>query len=155
MTSMVGKDKTFEHVGKVLDAVDSFSKAVQWSEHDWHWKKLRAYAVGLFERAPFKVGDRVRLTKTPRIDEKHSWGLMGCKHYLVEGALATVAEVDFSDGHFEAWLHFDDETWKSSIDGQLHKPDRPALIHFWETSLERVEAAPCPTSDPNAKGGAP
>lgn len=46
-------------------------------------------------------------------------------------------EVDFSDGHFEAWLEFDDETWLD-LQGQQRKKDRPSLYHFWETYLERV-----------------
>lgn len=146
----LGAPKTFEHIDKVLTAVDTFTNAVQYSEHAWHWKKLRAYAAALFDRAPFKVGDRVRLTKTPDITPEKSWGWMGAKHFLVKGAMATVREVDFSDGHFEAWLHFDDESWISSIDGKIHPAERKALYHFWETYLERV-ATPSPSNETKGK----
>ena len=133
-----GHEKTMAHADDVLAAVDTFTKAVSQHEHAWHWKKLRVYAAALFERAPFKTGDRVRLTRTPDITPTKSWGWMGARHFLVKGALATVDSVDFSDGHFEAWLRFDDESWKDH-EGKLHPPSEKALYHFWETSLERMD----------------
>ncbi len=145
-----GKDKTFEVVGKTIAAVDALSEALRNSEHAWHWKKLQEYATGLFDRAPFKAGDRVRLTVTPEINEKDSWGWMGSKHFLVKGAVATVHSVDFRDGKFNALLYFDDETWKDDA-GVLRKKDRASLYHFWETKLERVP--PCSTSAPTPPSG--
>ena len=141
-----GHEKTMQRVDDVLAAVDALTEVTSRSEHAWHWKKLRAYAVGLFDRAPFKVGDRVRLTKTPDITPEKAWGWMGAKHFLVKGAMATVAAIDFSEGRFEAWLYFDDETWKDHS-GTLHKPSEPAQYHFWETSLERV-AEPTVAKEP-------
>ena len=132
-----GKEGTFEVVGKTLDAVDALTEAVRNSEHAFHWKKLREYAEGLFTRAPFQVGDRVRLTKTPEITEKKAWGWLGGKHFLVKGAMATVKHVDFWDGHFNAMLIFDDESW-IDYQGVEHPRDRPSLYTFWETGIERV-----------------
>lgn len=137
----IGKDKTFDVVGKTLDAVDAMAAAVTHSEHEYHWRKLRAYAEALFAMAPFRPGDRVRLTKTPEISEKVAWGWLGAKHMMVEGATATVQGLDFSGGHFEAWVYMDNETYRSSRTGELKPVDRPALYHFWDTGIERV--APC------------
>jgi len=136
-----GKDKTFEVVSKTLEAVDALTSAVQNSEHAWHWKKLKEYAEGLFARAPFKVGDRVRLTVTPDINEQDSWGWMHAKHFLVKGALATVRSVDFSDGRFNALCVFDDETYLHYHTKEKLPVDRPSLYHFWETKLELVSAS--------------
>ena len=135
--SRVGKDGAFEHVARVLDAAGAFTNAVREHDNDWYFAKMRAYAEGLFERAPFKPGDRVRLTATPEISSEVRWGWLGAKHFMVKGALATVREVDFSRGQFEAYLHMDDETW---IDSEgVHRPvDSPSLYHFWENQIERV-----------------
>lgn len=142
---MLGREATLEHFDEVLSAIETFKSATRSHEHDWHWKKLRAYAEGLFQRAPFKPGDRVQLTKTPRIDEKHAWGWLGAKHFMVKGARATVKYVDYSDGHFEAWVHFDDDSWLS-FDGtkNVRKPEERYLYHLWETSIEKVTPSPSP-----------
>ena len=142
MSSLDGHEKTMAHADEVLAAFDALSKVTSRSEHKWHWDKLRAYAVGLFDRAPFKPGDRVRLTRTPDITPEKAWGWMGSRHFLLKGAMGTVVSTDFSDGHFEAYVVFDDESWRDNS-GVLHKPVSPAQYHFWETSLERVaEEAP-------------
>jgi hypothetical protein len=133
----MGSAKSFEHIDKVLVAVETFEDVVRYSEHKWHWKKLREYAQALFERAPFKVGDRVQMTVTPEITPEKSWGWMGARHFLVKGSLATVREVDFSDGHFCAWLHFDLDSWKSD-DGTVHPSERKSLFCLWDTQIERV-----------------
>lgn len=108
-------------------------------EFEWHLAKMREYAEGLFARAPWKTGDRVRLTLTPIINEKTAWGWLGCQHFLVKGALATVQDVDFREGKFVADVMFDDESWKG--DGDVLHP-RPAderhVFMFWEGDLERV-----------------
>lgn len=136
---MSDKEKTFEHIDKVLAAVDSFTNAVSYSEHKWHWSKLRVYAEALFARGPFKPGDRVCLTETPEITKEKSWGWLGSKHFLVTGALGTVHSVDFYDDHFCADIYWDDESW---IDFQgvkhMEHPEDRSLYRLWDTQLRRV-----------------
>lgn len=104
-------------------------------ELKYEFNKLREYATALFERfAPFKEGDRVVLTKTPKIDKETSWGWMGSKHFLVKGAMATVHDVDYRNGLFFASLYFDDESWVDS-DGTVNPVNRPALYTFSENFL--------------------
>ena len=43
-----GKDTTFEHIDRILAAVDVFRESIHSSEHKWHWDKLRVYANALF-----------------------------------------------------------------------------------------------------------
>jgi hypothetical protein len=107
-------------------------------ELGWHVGKLREYAKGLFERAPFRVGDRVRLTKTPEITKEKAWGWLAAKHYLIKGAEGLVHEVDFHDGLFQASIFVDDETWIDS-EGEKHPCTEKHLYCFWEGQIERVE----------------
>ena len=140
----MSKEKMFQVVGATLDAVSTLEEAVRCNEHAYYWKRLQECAKALFERGPFKEGDRVRLTRTPEINENTSWGWIGSKHFLVAGALATVREVDFYDGRFVAGLHFDDESW-ISFDGQVHPAAEKALYYFDEGWLERIElSSPTP-----------
>lgn len=110
------------------------------SEIEWHLKKVEGYATALFDRfCPFKVGDRVRLTRTPEITTEKSWGWIGSKHFLMKGALATVADVDYrADGKcFEYLLKFDDDSWidRDGIKHLQNDGDR-ALFTFFEKDVE-------------------
>src|ERR1035437_1444458 len=97
--------KTFSVIDETMAAADAMF-AVR--ERKYYFSKLKEYAQALFDRGPFKVGDRVRMTWTPRIDREHAWGWLRAKHFMVKGALATVRSVDFNDGHFNALVVFDD-----------------------------------------------
>jgi hypothetical protein len=132
---------TFQHIDGVLSAVKVFSEAVRSSEHDWHWKKLREYAQGLFDRAPFREGDRVRLRKTPTITEKDSWGWMHAKHFLVEGREGVAKDVDFRDGQFVCGFLPDDQTWIPEHGEKKGIPqaiESPGIYYFREEYIERV-----------------
>jgi hypothetical protein len=65
----------------------------------------------LIERALFQVDQRVVLRRTPEINSQHSWGWRGAKHFLVQGASATVRSVHFLHGRFWYNLAFDDDSW--------------------------------------------
>jgi len=92
-------------------------------------------------RCPFSVGDRVRLTKTPEITQEKAWGWMGAKHFLVEGAVATVADREFHNGMFRFGLKFDDDSWINHHDGVVHprEEEKRGLYFFGEKSIERLE----------------
>lgn len=140
--------KTFEVVDAALDLVSDLAKKMGANNHHewgWHFPRYRAFAKALFERSPIKKGARVRLTKTPDINEKDSWGWLGAKHFLVAGAMATVADVDFSKGKFSAGLVFDDESWLPNFGEHAGKPQpvtRPSQYWFSESSFEVVVEAP-------------
>lgn len=130
---------TFEHFDGIFSALEGLKKAAG-SSHGWHWEKMRYYAEALFERGPFKPGDRVRLLVTPEINEKTSWGWLGAKHFLVKGALGTVKHVDYSKGHFRADVIMDDESHLDR-DGVKHMIplEKRGLFCFWDTDIEKVE----------------
>ena len=135
-----GREKAMAHIDKVLAAVDAFADVTRFSEHPYYWKKLREYAEALFERGPFKPGDKVRLTKTIDVTPEKSWGWMAYKHMLVEGNTATVKYVDYREGHFNAMVLFDRES-VFLYDGKevVKAPEDRGLFTLWDTQIERVE----------------
>lgn len=136
-----GHEKHLANVDHVIRAVDNLAAAVTHADTAWAWKKLRIYAGALFERAPFKRGDRVRLTKTPEINTATSWGWMSAKHFLVAGAVGTVAYVDFSDDQFCGFVKWDDESFIGD-DKQAHPipEDERHLFCMREPFLERISS---------------
>lgn len=134
-------------VETILSAIGTVRNGIQELESgggDYYLRQLGMYARALFDRfAPFKVGDRVRLRKTPEINVHDSWGWMGSKHFLVEGREGVVREVDYhvdrngNEGFF-AMVEWDNQTW---IDhhGKEQAVVRPGLFCHGESWLERVE----------------
>lgn len=104
----------------------------------YYIEKMNCYTDALFNRfAPFKVGDKVRLTTTPEITETKSWGWMGAEHFLVKGAQGMVKDVDYHNNWFFANVEFDDETWKDK-DGVCRLVDEKSIFVFAETFLEKI-----------------
>lgn len=109
------------------------------TEITWHLKKVEGYATALFERfCPFKVGDKVKLTRTPEITETKAWGWMGSKHFLVKGAVATVREIDYrsESNCFEYWLEFDNDSFINSITKEVVPIVARKLFVFLEKDVE-------------------
>ena len=68
-------------------------------------------ASTLFSLSKWKVGAQVELALTPQIDERHAWGWLSAKHFIIEGARAEVVDVHFSNGAFTYYVVFADESW--------------------------------------------
>ncbi len=136
--------KTIEVAEQIVRAHQQVADAIRATpDFTWHCERIREYIKGLFDRAPFQVGDRVRLNRTPVITESTSWGWLGSKHFLVAGALAVVREVDFIDGQFTGELEFDDETYLPSwgLNKGIPEPVRQkSWYRFNETFIEKVLA---------------
>lgn len=92
---------------------------------------LSSYSEMFSRFCPFKVGDRVRLTKTPAIERGSGW--YGSRHFLVEGAIATVKGCDWKKGKFVFDLEFDNESWVDS-EGRIQSiaPERRHVFGFGE-----------------------
>lgn len=116
----------------IVGAIEQLEKIT--GGHLGNWKYCLQDANTVWNKSPYKVGDRVALTKTPVINEHEAWGWLGAKHFLVKGAIATVVDRQFYDGHFLFGLHFDDESWMDH-NGQKHLKDKPSMYMFWETQL--------------------
>lgn len=140
-------DEVIQIIRKSHDSFKEISKLLEQGPSDYYFDKLEIMQRMLFDRfSPYKVGDRVRLTRTPEITEEKSWGWLGSKHFLIEGATAVVREIDIrkyksdDSGKFVYGLHFDNESWVDK-DGQINMiaDDRRALYTFGEDWLERAD----------------
>jgi len=89
----------------------------------------------LFHRfCPYKIGDRVQLTRSFKKQHGHGWNASA--HFLIEGAIATVVNCDFRDGLFLFGLSFDNESW---IDAQgVAQPKSNHTFSFSENSIKKV-----------------
>lgn len=122
---------------KLIDKLKQVAKLFNYSMQDHIYSLECANTIWL--RCPFSVGDRVVLTMTPEITEEKRWGWMGAKHFLVKGAVATVAEREFYDGTFKFGLKFDDDSWINSTDGSINPIEEKnrGLYYFSEKNIER------------------
>ena len=102
---------------------------------------LRKFKTFINTEARFKVGDRVELAYTPVITETESWGWLGSKHFLIEGAKATVNDVDYRGG-FGYSVQFDGESWMDR-DGVVHPiTDRVHTYYFSEEKIRSINSSP-------------
>lgn len=103
------------------------------------YRLLLDVLAGVVANAPLRRGDRVRLIKAPVIDEQNSPGWRGFKHFLVEGALGTVAFVRFRGHGYEAYIEFDDESWIGEK-GVINPiaPERRSHFRFAADALEKA-----------------
>lgn len=94
------------------------------------------YRIGLLARSPAKIGDRVFLMETPVITKETANGWIGCEHFLVRGAVATIGGVDFYDGKFRFGLLFDNESYIH--DGKTILVKDKGQYWFSEDKLARI-----------------
>lgn len=74
---------------------------------------IGAHEYMLKRFAPFTVGDRVVLVKTP--DFQNSPGWRGREHFMVPGALCIVRKVECAATGFNIFVEFEDEAWIDNI----------------------------------------
>ena len=101
-------------VEQVVTNTLEFNRKTSNQELEYANKRIAEYIKGLFDHAKFKVGDRVKLNSawTHHVGNNgisSSWD--SCKHFLIEGATATVKTVDFYPKGFVYDIMFDVETW--------------------------------------------
>lgn len=130
-------------IKKAYDAIRLIKEGVdQFYSYNFKYnldKLLDCHELLLTKYAPFKINDKVVLTKTPDINEKDSWGWMHARHFLIKGAKGIVVEFDVSKRGFSAGVLFEEESW---IDHRgvltLYKPVERHQYWFHEDSLVRV-----------------
>ncbi len=118
---------------EIIAGLRAIEKATGGPMGEWVYRLEAANTI--WQRCPFAVGQRVELSVTPVINNREAWGWLGAKHFLVEGAVATVVERQFYEGHFRFGLHFDDESWIHFETKEKHRPDQPSMYMFWEKDL--------------------
>jgi len=135
---------------KVLDAVRKFDEGLRILSSgpaDYYLNVLEDQQKMLFERfAPVKIGDRVKLMKTPDFEKCYSWKI--CKHWLKRGAIGTVREVGTYGDKFTADIIFDDESWIDEK-GKIH-PNKPKhTYHFFEGDFKKINPRGKPFISPD------
>ena len=133
-----------ERVQETFIKMKEVEELLQGGPSSFYFEKMDAYVEVLFERfAPFKKGDRIKLSKTPEITLDKSWGWMGSKHFLVKGAKGTVQAVDLDarNKKFYAEVVFDNESWKNSNDGvvTLYDKDKRHNYAFGEDYIKLLK----------------
>jgi hypothetical protein len=127
-----------EHIASLRPTIDQLrSIGERWADLLYALEKYAAaYDLLLSRYAKFQVGARVQLRATPRIDEMHSPGWLGSKHFLVVGARGMVREADVRNGAFYYQVVFDFESWIDSK-GVEHviEVDKRASYCFREDEL--------------------
>ncbi len=125
---------------KAIHVVEQFEKicsvlGVTYSDLQYSIKQLPE----IFKLCKYSKGDRVILTKTPDINAKESWGWLGAKHFLIEGAKATIKEIEFYNGRFILGLIFDDESW-IDYKKQIHAVDQKdkGMYMFGESWVRKI-----------------
>lgn len=129
-----------EQFSKGMRLMQEALSALSGGPFDHTMKCLLAAREALLTRyAPFKVGDRVELAVTPKIDADTAYGWLGSKHFLVKGAVGTVRASDVrSDGRLSFEVEFDDESWIAR-DGTRRPVNAKDVYCFGERSLARHE----------------
>lgn len=130
-------EKVKEALTHAQAAYKEFQKAediLSGGPSSYYFQRIEEYVEGLFSFCPFRIGDKVVLVKKPQIDEKSGW--WGCRHFLVEGAIGTVREVDYYPWHFTACVEFDNESWIDSWNKkEIHPVENKHVFHFSEDYL--------------------
>ncbi len=96
-------------IPNIIEGIQSLEKLSGGNLSQWRYTLENANSI--WKRCPYKVGDLVSLVKTPEITEKKSWGWLGAKHFLKEGAIGRINEISFHDGLFFFYVTFENETW--------------------------------------------
>jgi hypothetical protein len=145
-----------EDVKKGFDLIRQGMSILNNGPLDYYVRRLtECYDLLVTRFAPFKVGDRIELTTTPVINDRERYGWLGSKHFLVEGAVATVAAVDVDGDGFSFGLHFDNDSW---IDhhGQKQPTMQKGMYFFresWVRAAKETPAAPkCDCEGPQKIG---
>jgi len=126
----MGTRKTGEEGAKRLQAMIEAAGGHAFEDS----KELIAQAAGLWQFAPFEVGDRVVLMDAPEITQADSPGWMGYRHLVVNGAKAVVREVE--------WRHYaiDRPQFTLMVTFDADTESRPG--HFCLGAYRFVKAAP-------------
>lgn len=143
---MDGVEKYGDDIKEITDLIKTLDQKIR-NSTGFKIEYVIGSMLSMMDRfCPYKIGDRVQLTKSYVIEDKnHGW--FWAQHFLVEGAKAKVVirSYDYKVGKFEFYLEFDDETWMSSIDGTKHPPCGKHCFRFTEDWIKPFKE--CPGSD--------
>ena len=104
------------------------------SSLEWATEEIIDSYLSLYDRfCPFKIGDRVQLTK---YYTKKDTGWEHCKHFLNRGSTGKVVNRGYKEGLFIFDIVFDNESWIDN-DGVENKTKDKHTFAFNENWLEQ------------------
>jgi len=119
-------------IQNIIDGVKTLEKLSGGNLHQWRYVLENVNSI--WKRCHLQVGDLVKLTKTPEITKEKSWGWLGAKHFLIEGATGRVVSRSFYNGLFMFYVQFDNESW-IDFDGKVNPMSSPSNYSFSENWL--------------------
>ncbi len=100
---------------------------------------VSCYELLMSRFSPLKVGDRIELSKTPKITPETAPGWMSAKCFLVKGAEGTIVYAECGSNGFRYLVEFDNESWISSHDNEIHPiTTSKGRYSFSENSLNKL-----------------
>jgi len=105
----------------------------------YSFERVNEYVEALFKRfCSFKVGDKIELSKAPKIDKDNSPGWRSSKHFLIKGAVGTINDIDYRNNKFVYGIVFDKESWLN-LQGkeELTKEERKHIYYFPENFITK------------------
>lgn len=99
------------------------------SDFEYTLERYEEYKEGLFRLSPFQIGSTVQLVNYPGVNKDKSPGWWPSRHFLVNGSVARVADMDYYKGEFRYDLVFNSETWIDD-DNKVHQKDRKSRYNF-------------------------
>lgn len=130
-----------KYIQKIDDSLgklqEIFELAGSYNFHNdtrYAWDQVKGYLDALFnERAPFREGDRVFLSKP--IDFSDAQGWKCAEHFLQPGVRGTVINVDMRGSKFVAYVEWDHQSYINT-NGEVVPVDKPGHYLHSEEYLQ-------------------
>lgn len=104
----------------------------------YYFEQLVIHSDALLSKyAKYKIGDRVRLSKTFMKDDC-GWGWYDSLHFLIKGSTAKVDEVGYDELGFYYGVVFDHESWIDRDDNE-QPVEHKHCYSMRESSLEPIQ----------------
>jgi hypothetical protein len=109
----VGNTKEYaESIQQLIDKICELQGLIVSGEYNYKVESVLKNHASLFDRfCPYKVGDRVALSKDLNLTQSGNPGWYGSRHFLVVGAVGTIVTADYSKNKFRFGVSFDDDSW--------------------------------------------
>lgn len=145
---MTEYENQLKFVSDILGHLQDFNEIISNSRlHNTNHtlETISEYVEALFSYSKFKVGGRVQINADwepyfhAALDRSDRHGWRGGKHFLIEGAAATVKNIDYRSGRFVYNLHFDDESYMDIVTKKAVPIKDKALYCFQEKYLDEFK----------------
>ncbi len=147
MTDLQANAKEFlEQLEGALNGLHKAFDPIRGGPPRFYFEKMTKWFEALFEKGPFKIGDKVQLIRVPEITKSSGW--WGSRKTFALGVTGTVVHMDFSDGYFQADVVWDEE-WVDVGGGGFNKPSHHKRRVDSERHMYRMSESSLVRYDPS------